>query len=354
MRNEVPVVRFTVYLAVSVAAVFLAPWACGGGTQGDGFDSGTDGDSDSDADTDSDSDVDTEYDSGPDSGPGASLTGRWAQLVNVTIIQEIGIPLVPDDQWVASRNWYLVDITTDGAGNLTAHERLCALRLKVRACGVEIGTNTSGVSQDFVDHIGVLERHVTVSSEEPGTPWVSDIVYEVRGANLCNGECDPSTDTTCSQIPANGSASESDSTPCGGACTDSHCDQDEDGHPGMTNILAGLLECDTYVSQRWWARFAGEILDADTIAGPIVDNFSEQTVLAATGICDTGSPDTRSEDCPEHQYFKMVRLPDDATCEDVMDLTDCDEDPATCDNNGAPLLLDPAFDLESDCPDDCD
>jgi hypothetical protein len=95
-------------------------------------------------------------------------------------------------------------------------------------------------------------------------------------------------------------------------------------------------------------------VDADTIAGAVTDNFSEQTVLAADNYtCQTGSPATRSENCPAHQYFKMIRLAADATCADVLALTDCDEDPATCDTNAA-LPLDPNNDLETDCPDDCD
>jgi hypothetical protein len=341
------------------AALILAFGVAGcGGKQGSGIDAGA-ADTDSDTDTgtgDTDTDSDTEFDAGPDSGPGADLVGKWGELINVTIIQEVGIPLVPADQWVASRNFYLVTMTTDGAGNLTAHERLCALKLKVRACGLEIGTNTSAVSQNFVDHIGINERHVTVSSSAPGTPWVSDIVYEVRGANLCNGLCDPFADPDCDPLPANGSAAVGTATPCGGDCTGAECDQDEDGQPGMTNTLAGLLNCDTYVAQRWWGRLNGEIVDENTIAGAVTDNFSQQTVLAATSICDTGSPDTRAEDCPAHQYFKMIRLADGATCADVLALTDCDEtysnDEPQCDENEA-LPLDPNNDLETDCATDC-
>jgi hypothetical protein len=328
----------------------------GTGLDGGAGDADTDSDADTDADTDTDADADTDvdFDAGPDAGPGADLVGMWAELVNVTIIQEVGIPLVPADQWVASRNFYLVALTTDGAGNLTAHERLCALKLKVRACGAEIGNNTSGVSQNFVDHIPILERHVTVASSAPGAPWVSDIVYEVRGANLCDGECDPDTDLECDPLPANDSAEEGVTQTCEAECNGEECDQDEDGQPGMTNTLTGLLNCDTFVTQRWWARLQGEIVDADTIAGAVVDNFSEQTVVAGTGLCDTGSPDTRSEECPMHQYFKMIRLADDATCADVLALTDCDEDSSTCDSN-AVLPLDPNDDNEADCPDDgCD
>jgi hypothetical protein len=333
----------------------LATAACGDDVQG-GDDSGPDGDGDADTDTDSDTDADTDADADADTdtetveGPGASLVGKWAQLVNVTIIQN-GIPIV-NEQWVGSRNWYLVNLVSDGEGNLTAHETLCAIRLKLRGMnGLNLG-NQSIVPQNFVDHVKVLERHVTVDSDAPGTPWVSDIVYEVRGANLCNGECDPFLDQGCDPLPANGSASSaSDAPSCSGACNGAQCDQDQDGLAGMTNSLVGALNCEIYASQRWWARFNGEIVDADTIAGPITDNFSEQTVLAASSFtCELGNPGTASENCPPHQYFKMVRLPGNATCADVMALTDCDEDPANCDTNTV-QPLDPRNDLPTD---DCD
>jgi hypothetical protein len=334
---------------VCLALLLLA--ACGGDVQG-GDDTGPDADTDADTDTDADSDADADSDTDTETatGPGASLVGKWAQLVSVTIVQN-GIPIV-NEQWVGSRNWYLVDLVSDGAGNLTAHETLCAIRIKLRGMnGLNLG-NQSIVPQNFIDHIQVLERHVTIDSEEPGTPWISDIVYEVRGANLCNGECNPFTDDQCDPMPANGSASGVNDAPsCDGACGGSHCDQDEDGLAGMTNTLAGALNCDVYVTQRWWARFDGEIVDADTIAGPVTDNFSEQTVLESSSFtCTLGNPGTASENCPPHQYFKMVRVADNASCADVMALTDCDEDPATCDTN-AELALDPKNDLPTD---DCD
>jgi len=323
------------------AAALLTAASCGDDTQGSmdagvpDTDSDSDTDADTDADSDSDSDTDTGYDAGPDSGPGAYLTGRWGELLNVTIIQT-GIPIL-STQWIASRNWYVVDITTDGEGHLTAHERLCSIKLKL-----ETWLNSTSAPQYMVDSCEVLERHVTLEEDSPGTAWYSDVVNEVRGANLCDPISDP--------LPANNSASGPDeSVSCDLECNGANCDQDDDGHPGITNILTGALNCEVYATQRWWARLDGQIVDEDTIAGAVVDNFSEQTVVeASTFLCQTGNPGTTSENCPEHQYFKMVRLADDATCADVLALTDCDEDEENCDTNEV-LPLDPFNDLPSDC-----
>lgn len=282
-------------------------------------------------------------DEAPPVGPGAGLVGTWGQLLNLTVIQS-GVPLL-GSSWAASRNWYLVEVTTDGQGNLTATEQLCAVKLKL-----DTWVDQSIVPEGFVEAAEILERQVAVESDEPGTPWVSGQVIEVRGADLCNGQCDPELSLSCDRLPASGSAEgPEDAPPCDGECGGSHCDQDEDGRPGMTTILSGMYNCELYVAQRWGAAFDGEIIDEDTIGGAVSDHFSEQSVLASSSpFCSVGDPVSAPEDCPEHQYFKMVRLPHGATCTDVLQLTDCDEDEASCDTN-AIQPLDPKNDLPGDC-----
>ena len=201
--------------------------------------------------------------------------------------------------------------------------------------------NQSIVPPGFVAHLPVIEREVEPGPFEAGAPWVSDTVYEVRGANLCDPVSDP--------LPGLGSASVDDATPCGGECTGLPCDQDEDGHPGMTSLLSGVMNCTVYTAQRWWTRLGGAVVDADRIAGAITETFSEQqTIGASKPLCEFDGTGAASEECPEHQYFAMVRLADGADCEDVLALTDCDEDETTCDTNAA-LPLDPADDQPGDC-----
>jgi hypothetical protein len=302
---------------------------------GDDHDPGTPGDEPSDTDTAED---------GPVTGPGAGLVGTWGQLLNVTVLQS-GVPLI-GSSWAAARNWYLVEVTTDGHGHLTATEKLCAVKIKL-----DTWVDRSIVPQAFVDHTEPLERHLTVESDAPGTPWISDQSIEVRGANLCDGQCDPEWSASCDRLPQSGSAQGSDDAPtCDQSCTGSQCDQDQDGHPGMTMILSGMFNCELYVAQRWGSALFGEVVDDDTIAGAVVGYFSEQSLLASSSpFCQTGDAESVPEDCAEHQYFKMVRLPAGATCVDVLELTDCDDDEETCDTNEV-LPLDP----QNDQPDDCE
>jgi hypothetical protein len=88
-----------------------------------------------------------------------------------------------------------------------------------------------------------------------------------------------------------------------------------------------------YITQRWHAQLGGYIMDVDTIAGPVISADSEQTLLGANDdICGSGNPGNVPilDTCPDHFYFIMKRLPDGASCTDVMALTSCDESQFTC------------------------
>jgi hypothetical protein len=327
--------------AVGCALLLLAA-ACDETVQGDKFDPGDlEGES---AGSPADGVIDTGAgpDTGPATGPGAGLVGTWGQLINVTVIQS-GVPLI-GSSWVAARNWYVVDLTSDGQGNLTATERLCAIKLKL-----DTWVDRSVVPQSFVDHVEPVERHVTVDSDAPGTAWISDQVIEVRGANLCDGECNPDLSSSCDRLPAPSSVHQVEDDSCDQDCNGLPCDQDQDGHPGMTTILSGMFNCELYVAQRWGAALFGEVVDQDTIEGAVIAHFSEQTLLGSSSqFCTAGEPESMPGDCEQHQYFKMLRLPDGAGCEDVLALTDCDEQEETCDANQV-LPLDPTNDVPEDC-----
>jgi hypothetical protein len=124
---------------------------------------------------------------------------------------------------------------------------------------------------------------------------------------------------------------------------------DEDGHPGITSHMqaASIINCDVYVAARSWSALDGAVADAATIAGTISDHGSEQEILAATQtLCANANATIADDGCAAHTYFKMVKLAGGTTCADVLALTDCDEDAATCDSNGA-LALDPNPDTEN-------
>jgi hypothetical protein len=320
-----------VFLLASIALV-LAACGEGGGSSGGGGDADSDSDSDSDSDTDSDSDSDTDSDG--DTDPGAGLVGSWGTLAVTAVVVDTGIPLI-GEQWSSNRSWALTGVTSDGAGNLTLSEQPCLAKVKLGNPASHVEIPTSGLQ-----HMDPALRQVTVGSSDPGAEFVSDVAHSVRGANLCDEVNDP--------LPPPGAPLD-DSTSCDLECDGSHCDEDQDDHPGVTTFVTGLLNCQVYAAARSWSRFDGQVDDADTISGEVVDQGSEQVVLTATRpLCNTQGADSQHDGCPQHHYFKMVRLGDGATCADVLDLTDCDEDEGNCDVNDA-LPLDPNNDLADDC-----
>ncbi len=294
---------------------FVGATGCGDDSTGAGGDTDTDADSDSDSDSDSDTDS--------DSDPGAGLVGFWGGLSVGAVIAHTGIPGI-GDQWSSARSWQLVEITSDGAGNLTVTETACLVKVKTHDGLIH---PVVVVPQQTVDHMPPVERHVIVDGSGVGTEFNSDLVFTVRGANLCDVQSGP--------LPV-GPAADPDSTSCDQACTDSHCDQDEDNHPGVTSHTeaAGILNCDVYAAARSWSQLDGEVSDADTITGTQINDGSETNILAATqALCASSSATVDNDGCAAHKYFRLLRLDGGNTCADVLALTDCDEDEHSCDAN---------------------
>ncbi|HUT77372.1 MAG TPA: hypothetical protein VM285_06785, partial [Polyangia bacterium] len=315
-------------IGLFVVPLALAPAACddGGGAAGD-----ADSDSDSDGDADTDTDTDGDADTDSDGDPGAGLVGTWGALSVTAVVVDTGIPLI-GEQWSSARSWSLVDVASDGAGNLTLTEQACLSKVKTGMAGAHVEVPTAMLAL-----LDPVVRHVTVTSSAPGSAFASDLAYSVRGANLCDPVSDP--------LPP-GPANADDSTSCDQECTGSHCDEDQDGHPGVTtHMSSAIINCSVYAAAKAWSRLDGQVADADTVAGAVVDWGSQQVVLAATQqVCVTTAP-SAPDGCPAHHYFKLVRIAAGGICADVTALTDCDEDESTCDSN-AVQPLDPNPDTE--------
>lgn len=320
--NAIPY-RLTLLCWIATLVGALSLPACG---EDDG---GGAGDADVDADADADADVDADADA--DADPGAGLVGAWGALQVTAVVVDTGIPLL-GQQWSSARTWSLVDIASDGAGGLTLTERPCMSKVKTGMAGTSVE-----VPQSMFQHLRPVTRHVSVGSSAPGAAFVSDVAFSVRGANLCDPVNDP--------LPP-GPADVNDSTSCDQECTGSHCDEDQDGHPGVTSHLkSAIVNCSVYATTKSWSRLSGEVVDADTIAGAVVDWGSRQVVLAATNQLCVSDAQAAPDGCPEHHYFRMVRIAGGGTCADVLALTDCDEDEHTCDSNEV-LPLDPENDTQ--------
>jgi hypothetical protein len=310
---------------IVAGALAAAAAGCEDGVQGGGpcfpeAGDGIDADSDGDADADADADADTET-----GDPAASLAGTWGMLLSVSVLQG-GVPILGSSE-VESRNWYLVEAAPDGDGGLHTSERLCGVQLVP-----DTWVNRPVVPRAFIEHLPPLERRVDLGGGDPGPAWITDRVCEVRGARLCDAEHDPLPDPEQAAGDPEG---------CDAPCDGAACDQDQDGMPGVTTWLTGFYNCSIYAAHRWCSRLEGAAGDEDTIAGRVTGLLSEQVVLgASSSFCQAGSAVAVPDPCAARQYFEMVRLPAGASCEDVMELTACDEDPEAC--GATPTLpLDP-------------
>jgi hypothetical protein len=236
----------------------------------------------------------------------------------------------------SNRTWSLVTIKSSSAGELSIVERPCMIKVKTdRPSIVSIR-----VPQASVDRMHPVERAVHIGSSDPGSAFVSKVATTVQGANLCEPVHDP--------LPSGDFAAD-DATSCDMACTGSQCDQDLDGHPGMTtSIKSSVANCDVYGAIRTSSRLDGKIESNDRIAGTLRDRSHEQSLLAATNdLCLTNGK-AQDDDCDEHHLFRMIRVTDDAECADVLALTDCDEDETKCESNKE-QPLDPPSDVLEEC-----
>ena len=94
-------------------------------------------------------------------------------------------------------------------------------------------------------------------------------------------------------------------------------DQDNDGNPGMTNIMTGVLSAEIYNAQRWTCILAVNVQDKDHMQG-LVEHTSQQNMLGASKkeyVYDTVSVKHPQAD---RSFFKAMRMADTASCNDVI------------------------------------
>lgn len=101
-------------------------------------------------------------------------------------------------------------------------------------------------------------------------------------------------------------------------------DQDGDGHPGVTVRLNGIIDGEVYVAERKWTELDGVAVSADRIEGKL-RFVSEQSKLAADpssleGMLAGATSSTDPEEC--NSTFQMVRVPDEADCDWIVEQAD--------------------------------
>lgn len=94
-------------------------------------------------------------------------------------------------------------------------------------------------------------------------------------------------------------------------------DMDDDGNPGMTINVDGLVSGDFYFVQRKISTITGVVLGPDRIVG-LNDTSFEQVILGASDApVQQGFPQMKHPD-PKQSWTEEIRLPDDAGCDEVL------------------------------------
>lgn len=227
------------------------------------------------------------------------LEGIWGMIVT-SAVTNYGIPIV-SRQDVVTYNYALARITHE-AGVLTISEKVCHLKI--------LGFNEDDtpveynkyvwmeIPNAYVNSLLFQVHHVEGASSEKGSTFDSDIMLEIRGAKLDDPANDP--------LPTMDNL-------------EKQWDQDEDGNPGMTTIMRGVVDGEVYNAQRWSAILSGEVVDIDHIKG-LVETTGEATLLGASNDALLYEITYEMHDQLDRSYFRLQRFDDDATCEDMMDL----------------------------------
>jgi hypothetical protein len=94
-------------------------------------------------------------------------------------------------------------------------------------------------------------------------------------------------------------------------------DMDDDGQPGMTIFVDGLVTGDFYFIQRKISSITGVVLGPDRIVGLNDTSFKQIILGASDGPVQQGFPQMPHPD-PKQSWTEEIRLADDADCDEVL------------------------------------
>ncbi len=245
---------------------------------------------------------------GPADSPAHAMRGIWGMRMEIAVVT-LGLPLVTKQNTYSS-NLFLIRARHTAGDTLEMDDKLCELKLINFVDSDEEFDDLAWmvIPLRYLRSVAVLQRSVEVTGTAAGTPWDTTRSLEVRGCVLDDPWNDP--------LPTHQDYAADPNDP-------RFWDQDGDGHVGMTTLMDGVLRGAIYNVQRWQAEYHGEILDADHIAG-LADVVNEQIVISASTPSLIYETDTAIHEEEDRTYFRMQRLPDDASCADLIRLANRD------------------------------
>jgi hypothetical protein len=236
--------------------------------------------------------------------PSYEYAGVWAEQLNTTA-RSVGTPLLAYMN-TTSRQYVLMKVLQGPNGTVQFLHKFCLIELVNFLDTDEEYINAKMITPDrYTDYAAVVANaSIDPAPEmEPGVIFPTDTLWDIRGAKLANILTSPLPDYK--------------------NCPHGNCpevwDQDLDGHPGMTTLMTGIISAEIYNSQRWSLMLNVNVVDANELEGLNVGS-SDQKVIDATNASALLTLTYSMNPDLDRSYFRAVRLPDDASCEDVIKL----------------------------------
>lgn len=246
----------------------------------------------------------------------SQYVGVYAEMLT-TAASTIGIEGLGEQKTVSAHH-NLVRIKQQGNDIIVQHKacKMVMYNFTDSVCVIGIDDVLGGINipQSYWKNVAVLNHTITdVPEMKTGETMTSDFVTEIRGVKLGDDwENGVIPNRTQWQAEVNGEAPET------------VWDQDYDDKPGMTTGMKSVIATGSiYSTQRWGCALNVEVVNENRIEG-ILSHANEQYQIDAhpeTLIY----PDTHSsayEGDDTRSYFRMMRIADDADCEDVLAVTD--------------------------------
>lgn len=175
------------------------------------------------------------------------------------------------------------------------------LTVRTRYCSVEqapLGRVRTSLGPAFVAAMPVWESSLTVDGESgsPGAVRIADHTMTL-GADLEDPENDP--------LPQD-------------ADDPRVVDADEDGHPGVTVDVDGLVSGQVYLVQRLVRGLRGTAGRDGRMTGNVMGTGDQRVIGASSGILRTFTPQFEHNPDPDRNTFIWVPVPDGSTCESIL------------------------------------
>ena len=224
---------------------------------------------------------------GQSRSPDVSVAGRWASLTHQT---SISTPAVIGEVTTVTRTWAIV----------TMEQRGAHVELSQQVCSIDVNTSSRGVRtiipSAFLRAIDRSARPAVLRRTDRGYELSVERRLSVLGARL--------DDPERARLPEH-----RDDVRV--------FDHDRDGNPGVTVRVRGIARGDIYLVQRAWSEMTGALVGNDRIEGNVRWG-EESSIIGASNPVLRMQPDTRPAESADQNFFRMVRVSDTFSCDDLL------------------------------------